>query len=423
MRVLLLMLLIPALLPAQDAENPAADSQAARPVAELQKEGVEALDAQQYERAAELFRAAVQAEPGDYSSHFHLALACTYLDRTAEAIEGFERTLELEPDLYQAHLYLGILLNGRQRSEEAIPHLEAAVKAKPAELRPHLALGEAYAGAGRFEDAEKQFSEAVILDADSAAAHHGRGQARARQEKFTEAAADYRKAAELEPALRESLLELGEQLEGKGRLEEAVAIYLEFPEQVAVRERVGQLYLTLGKPAEAIRHLEWAATRSPSAANRVALATAYLRAGFPEKSVAEIEAALALEPGNPQLHLMRGRLLRDQRQFEAAAAAFFDALRRDAGLTEGWSELAAILVMLEDYPKALGAIDQLEKLNGLKPGHWFLRAIVFDKMQAYDRALPNYKRFLELSTGGSPDEEFQARQRVRIIERILEKRR
>jgi hypothetical protein len=36
-------------------------------------------------------------------------------------------------------------------------------------------------------------------------------------------------------------------------------------------------------------------------------------------------------------------------------------------------------------------------------------------------ALEAYQRFLALSNGKSPDQEFQARQRVRLLQRELEK--
>ena len=56
------------------------------------------------------------------------------------------------------------------------------------------------------------------------------------------------------------------------------------------------------------------------------------------------------------------------------------------------------------------------------PGHFFLRAIILDKLKQPKLALPAYQRFLELAQGKYPDQEFQARQRVRIIERELSKR-
>ena len=51
-----------------------------------------------------------------------------------------------------------------------------------------------------------------------------------------------------------------------------------------------------------------------------------------------------------------------------------------------------------------------------------LRAIVLDKIKQYKPALESYQRFLEISQGQSPDEEFKARQRVRIIQKELSKR-
>ena len=56
------------------------------------------------------------------------------------------------------------------------------------------------------------------------------------------------------------------------------------------------------------------------------------------------------------------------------------------------------------------------------PNHWYLRAIMLDKTQQYQPALQYYEKFLAAAGGKFPDEEFKARQRVRIIKRELEKR-
>jgi hypothetical protein len=51
-----------------------------------------------------------------------------------------------------------------------------------------------------------------------------------------------------------------------------------------------------------------------------------------------------------------------------------------------------------------------------------MRAIILDKLHQLKPALDAYKQFLSMSHDQSPDQEFQARQRVRIIQRELEKR-
>ena len=56
------------------------------------------------------------------------------------------------------------------------------------------------------------------------------------------------------------------------------------------------------------------------------------------------------------------------------------------------------------------------------PGNWFFRAIILDKLKQLKPALEAYQKFLSLSQGKNPDQEFQARQRARIIQRELEKR-
>jgi hypothetical protein len=88
---------------------------------------------------------------------------------------------------------------------------------------------------------------------------------------------------------------------------------------------------------------------------------------------------------------------------------------------DAWSELAGVLVMAEDYPAALGALDHLAALQAEKPGHVYLRAIVLDKIRDIKPALESYQKFLAVSNGQNPDEEFKARQRVRILQREVSK--
>jgi hypothetical protein len=47
---------------------------------------------------------------------------------------------------------------------------------------------------------------------------------------------------------------------------------------------------------------------------------------------------------------------------------------------------------------------------------------VLDKNRVYEPALHSYERFLELSEGKYPDEEFKARQRIRVLKKELSKR-
>ena len=80
-------------------------------------------------------------------------------------------------------------------------------------------------------------------------------------------------------------------------------------------------------------------------------------------------------------------------------------------------ELAGVLVMLENYPRALEAYGQLEALGEKCAGVQFFKAVCQDRMQLRAEALASYERFLALSAGANPDQEFQARQRVATLKR------
>ena len=118
------------------------------PTTDYLAEGFKALDAKQYDQAAQLFSQAVQADPKDYAAHFHLGLAYSLLSKDAEATAEYEKTLELKPGLYQAELNLGILLLRDKRAQAAVSHLNTAAQAKPKEFRPQLYLADALLASG-----------------------------------------------------------------------------------------------------------------------------------------------------------------------------------------------------------------------------------------------------------------------------------
>src|SRR6516162_6616381 len=84
-------------------------------------EGLKALEEGRYDAAAQAFTKAVAADPADYSSHFNLALAYSFLERDSEGIAEYRKTLELKPRLYQAELNAGILLLRQKKPVEAMP--------------------------------------------------------------------------------------------------------------------------------------------------------------------------------------------------------------------------------------------------------------------------------------------------------------
>jgi len=114
--------------------------------------------------------------------------------------------------------------------------------------------------------------------------------------------------------------------------------------------------------------------------------------------------------------------LRDRKQYQGAAAQFLAAARLKPQDAQTWGELGGMLYLSGAYPQALSAFDRARDLGQDTPGNWFFRAIILDKLKQLKPALEAYQKFLSISQGKNPDQEFQARQRARIIQRELEKR-
>ena len=81
-----------------------------------------------------------------------------------------------------------------------------------------------------------------------------------------------------------------------------------------------------------------------------------------------------------------------------------------------------MLVIAGQYPQGLAALDHVRALGAENSGHLFFRALALDHMDRRAEAIEDYTKFLAGSQGKFPDQEFQARQRVRILEAELKKR-
>ena len=339
---------------------------------DYQADGIKALEAKQYETAAQLFKQAIQADPNDYAAHFQLALAESLLGEQTDAIPEYQKALELKPGLYQAELNLGILLLRLKRPGEAKPHLKAAVDAKPKEYRAQWHLAEALLATGDAVQAEQHYQAAAELDAKSAAAQLGLGRTEARQNRLSEAAEHFRLAAQLDASFNDALLELAGLYEQNHQPDEAIAIYQKFPESVAAQERLGELLVESKRFAEAIPYLEKAVTRDPTSANRLALSTAYRMNKEPQKSIEQLDKAVAAQPSSYDLRMAYGRALRDERQFMPAARQFAAAAQQKPETKEVWNELAGVLTLAEQYPQALAALDRVHALGQEIPGDYYL---------------------------------------------------
>lgn len=390
--------------------------------ASLLQDGNTALDAKQYDRAIELFTQATAADPTDYAAQFQLALTYSLLGRDAEAIPRYQAVLALHPAMYEAELNLGLSLLRSHDPAGAIAHFRAAAEQRPKEFRPAINLAQALYNAHQFPEAEAAFKTAIALDPQSAAAESGLAMSLARQNRADDAAPHYQQAFVLDRSYRSGFVELAQLYEASGRINEAVTFYRMFPDDPVALEHIGILLTAAGQLPEAIQALEAVMEKMPTDARRIALAQAYVKNHETGKAEAVLAPAVANAPADLDLRMFYGRLLRDQRKFSGAADQFAAAVRIKPDSAEGWSELASVLVIAQQYPQALAAFDRLRALGAETTGHYFFRALAHDRLQQRPEAIDAYRKFLAGAQGKFPDQEFQARQRIRFLENEIKKK-
>jgi tetratricopeptide (TPR) repeat protein len=296
------------------------------------------------------------------------------------------------------------------------------VEQKPAEFQPRFHLAEAQFATAAYGDAEVAYRAALERDPKVPEAELGLARTLVRQNRLTEAEPHYRRAAELDPGCRDELLVLAESYENSGETAKAMAIYREFPENAAVQAHVGEMMLDTREYEEAIPRLEQAFRKDATQANRTALAFAYRAGRKLDKALPLLAAAVAAEPADYDIRMMYARTLRDLRQFQAAGDQFLAALKLKPGEARTWTDYAGMRYMIGDYTEALKAYRTATDAGDQSAGIWFYSAIMLDKMKQLQPAMEAYRRFLSLSNGKSPNQEFQARTRAGIIQKELDRK-
>lgn len=403
-------------------KTPAASSD----VPALLKAATAALDRQDLPAAVEALKSVVEIEPEMTAAWFNLAYAYSGLHQDEEALRAYQKTLELQPDLFEAQLNLGILLLQMKRAQESLAHLEKAVALKPEHARAHLYLGRALSSVGQPEAAEKQFQEALRLDPVLAAAYFDLGQLHLGKKHYADALAAFEKAAELDPKLIQAQMGIALALEGLDRLPEAVSHFEQYvtakPDDLETRFHMARLYLQQGKNAQAFENLDAvhrANPQLPGVAAALADVCARLKR-FPE-SEKYYREALTTAPRDPELHRALGQTLLSQERFVDAEAELRTSLQLDPRNLAAAQGLASSLYLQKRYAEAMPLVEALTRTPAAPAGLFFVLATCYDHLRDLPRALQAYEKFLELSENQRPDQEWQARQRVKLLRRELRK--
>lgn len=363
------------------------------------------------------------AEKNDFAyAHFQLAYAYTALKRTQDARAEYEKTIALDPKMPEASLNLGILLLESDPAAAVAP-LQKAVDLLPSQSRPRFLLGVAQERSGNPKAATQSYEAALHLDPKDADTLLHLGNLYLREDRPADAEKKFRAALEADPAQPSVLLGLAESLEAQKKPEavEAYRDYLKLkPADAPARASYVHALIAQQNYKAALAELEHQEAGKPSSLELLKL-RADVQIGQKKwsEAVGTLRQAIALAPRDAQLHGGLGRIYLQLRDFAAAERELKIALQIDGKTLDYWKDLSSTYYLAGNYPAALAALDVIAKVEKPGAGVWFIRALCYDNLKQAQPALEAYEKFMELDAGKSPDQYWQAQQRIKVLKRTL----
>jgi Flp pilus assembly protein TadD len=399
----------------------------ANPLNDLLDEAQHDIDKSNFESAIAPLQKVIADQPEFAYAHFQLAYVYTALKKTAEARAEYTRTITIDPKMSEAYLNLGMLLLDAQENAAAVPPLHKAVELLPSQSRPRYLLAVALDRSGDSVGAAESFDALLHLDPNEIAAIDYLGWAALRQGKPDEAEKRFRRALEVQPSVPEARRGLAQSLDAEKKPEAAGAYrsYLELvPNDSEARARLIHLLVEQKENDEALGELNRLDAGKPPTLESLKLRADVQIAGKKwDDSISTLQQALALAPNDAQLHGGLGRIYLQKRDFASAEKELRIALHLDAKNLTYFKDLTSTFFLAGNYPATLAAQDEIAKVEQPGAGVWFIRAICYDKLNQPKLALEAYQKFLQLDQDKNPDQVWQAKERSKVLQRMLERKR
>jgi tetratricopeptide (TPR) repeat protein len=382
------------------------------------------LDLQQYQRAEETLLPIVEKQSTNPQAWFDLGFAQGHLHKTADSIAAYRKAVELGPKWFEARQNLGLALAQSRDYPAAVAELKIAVTLSPplpgrqqALSKAWIYLAQATENSGHTDEVLPDFKKAVELDPDNDDAQFGLAFASYRIGLYADAEQIYLKlAAKGNQAATRNLIGLYLFQKRDAETETWVRRYIAANSRdTSALFLLSKLLAAQGKTKEAIAILEPVYKATPGLYLASELAALYVDAKQYDSAANVLQPMAAQNPREPYTHYYYGSALLHLHKYPEAQAELMKAIELKPDLTEAYFDLAYAAQQNKNYELTLRVLDARAKLQPETPATYFLRATAYDSLKMYKPAAENYKLFLAVAGGKFPDQEFQARHRLKAI--------
>ena len=349
-----------------------------------------------------------------------------------DAAAGFyRRAIEADPNSFESHLSLGLLLARQGKTDEAHTELLAATTLDPGEAGPAL-KARAWRALARLDkpgpddqgnggEASKELLEALKLSPETtddtllaADLAESSGQHEAAEAAYRRVLASNPKSIPASSGLAHALIQRKQFPEAEKLIRTALQ---QDPDNPALNAQLATV-LAAQDDANALPLLQKLHSAHPAdAAITRMLAGVLAQSGDAEGSDKLYLPLLAKSPDDVDLLVAHGQNLIRQQQFSQAMAAFDKATRLDSADADAWSGIAFASSKLHQPSLTVHALTMRAKFLPDVPATYFLWATSYDSLKDRTAAITYYHHFLDSSSGKFPDQEWQARQRLQVLEK------
>jgi len=416
--------------------NPAGDVAPAQPAAD-QPPSQAVLDAEaalakaDWKTAEDKLSPWLAAHPGDARALFDAGYAADAQGHLDDAAGFYRRAVQANPNSFEAHLSLGLLLARQQKLAEARLELGSATRLDPGDAGPALKARAWRALAqidrsladhgGDLGEASKDLLEALKYAPETPEDTLMAASLAEQNEQLDEAEAAYRRLLARDAKSPQANAGLAHLLIAQKKFPEAEsflrAALEQIPDDLALSAQLATVLAAEDKP-EAIPLLQklHAAHAEDAVLTRM-LAEVLAEAGETADSDALYVQLIATAPGNAQLLVAHGQNLVRLGRFPDAFTAFDKATKIDGANIDALSGLAFTASRVNLPEVTLHALEVRAKFAPDNASTYFLWATAYDTLHQKQQAVSYYHKFVTASAGKYVNQEWQAKQRLQILEK------
>ena len=369
--------------------------------------------------------------PGDARALFDAGYVADAQNRLDDAAGLYQRATDANPGSFEAHLLLGLLLARQGKPAEARTHLLAATKLNPGLAGPALkasawrALAEIdrpdHGTPGDTTAASNDLLEALKLSPETTEDTLLAANLAEQAGQFDAAEAAYRRVLDRDSKSEPANAALAHLLIRKKQFPEAETLLRtaleKLPDDPALTAQLATVLAAQDK-AEALpllKKLQEAHPENTAISNM--LAEVLSEAGDIAGSDQLYTKLLATNPNDPELLVAHGQNLVRLGRFPEAFAQFDKATQIDPTNSDGWSGVAFAASKTNQPAVTLHALTMRSKFLPESASTYFLWATSYDSLHEKTQAAVYYHHFLDSAAGKFPNQEWQARQRLQLLEK------